>query len=95
VDALGIERAHIAGQSLGGAICAPARAGPSRRSALATLLVEPGLPTVLAESPEFLGEFQETVALYQAGERAAAIDAFGKAVWTVSIIGGWRLRAAT
>lgn len=72
---LGIERAHLAGHSFGGLIALQvARDSPTMVHSLA--LLEPALPSVLLNSPEFGAAMGQVMPLYQAGDKAGALDAF-------------------
>ena len=75
----GIERAHLVGQSYGGAILLQlALDTPDAVQTLA--LLEPALPSVLFNSPE-VGVFFATVTpLYTSGDKAGAIDTFAQGV---------------
>jgi pimeloyl-ACP methyl ester carboxylesterase len=76
---LGIERAHFAGQSYGGAILLQiARDAPEVVHTLA--LLEPALPSVMFNSPEFGALSAQVGPLYASGDKAAAVEAFGQGV---------------
>jgi pimeloyl-ACP methyl ester carboxylesterase len=76
---LGIERAHFCGQSYGGAISLQVvRDAPEIVHTLA--LLEPALPAVMGASEEFGALSAQVGALYQAGDKRAAVEAFGKGV---------------
>ncbi len=75
LDRLGIAQAHIVGHSFGGNVALQlALDAPERVASLA--LLEPALPSVLLGSPEFGGAMAQVIQLYQAGDRAAALDTF-------------------
>ena len=76
---LGIERAHLVGQSLGGVICLQtALDAPELVHSLA--LLEAALPSVLFNSPEFGATMEKAGSFYSSGDKAGAIDAFGREV---------------
>ena len=76
---LGIERAHVVGQSSGAVIVLQfARDSPDYVYSLA--LLEPSLPSVLPHFPEFGAELAKAASLYESGNKAGTIDAFGQAV---------------
>ncbi len=84
---LGIERAHLVGQSLGGVICLQtALDAPELVHSLA--LLEAALPSVLFNSPEFGAAMEKAGSFYSSGDKAGAIDTFGREV------GGADFRAA-
>ena len=75
----GVERAHVVGQSGGGVILLQmALDAPDAVHSLA--LLEPALPSVLFNSPEFGKVAEKAGALYESGDKAGAIDAFGQEV---------------
>jgi pimeloyl-ACP methyl ester carboxylesterase len=76
---LGVERAHLVGQSYGGVIILQvALDAPELVHTLS--LLEPALPSILFNSPEF-GELAAKVTpLYASGDRSGAIDTFGQEV---------------
>ncbi|GBD16184.1 Haloacetate dehalogenase H-1 [bacterium HR26] len=75
LDRLGIVQAHIVGHSFGGNVALQlALDAPETVASLA--LLEPALPSVLLSSPEFGGAMAQVIQLYQAGDRAAALDIF-------------------
>jgi pimeloyl-ACP methyl ester carboxylesterase len=76
---LGVERAHFVGQSYGGVIILQlALDAPEIVQSLA--LLEPALPHVLFNSEAFMSLMVGASALYQAGDKAGAIDMFGQGV---------------
>lgn len=76
---LGVERAHFVGQSYGGVIILQvALDAPEAVHTLA--LLEPALPAVLFNSPEFGALAAEVTPLYESGDRAGAIEIFGQSV---------------
>lgn len=76
---LGIERAHLVGQSYGGVILLQmALDAPDAVHTLA--LLEPGLPSILFNSPAFGAVMTKAVSLYQAGDKAGAMETFGQEV---------------
>lgn len=76
---LGAERAHIVGQSYGGAIALQvARDEPGVVQSLS--LLEPALPSVLFGSAEFGAGFGEVVTKYASGDKTGAIETFAGVV---------------
>jgi len=76
---LGIDRAHIVGQSYGGTILLQmALDFPDAVHSLA--LLEPALPSVLNNSPEFGAVATKAASQYEAGDTAAAMTTFGQEV---------------
>jgi pimeloyl-ACP methyl ester carboxylesterase len=76
---VGVERAHLVGQSYGGIILLQmALDAPDAVHTLA--LLEPGLPSVLFNSPEFGAVMAKATSLYESGDKAGAIDAIGQEV---------------
>ena len=76
---LGIEKAHLVGQSSGGVIVLQfALDFPEYVHTLAVL--EPALSSVFARFPEFGAELGKAVSLYASGNTADAIDGFAQAV---------------
>jgi pimeloyl-ACP methyl ester carboxylesterase len=76
---LGVEQAHLVGQSYGGVILLQlALDAPDSVRSLA--LLEPALPSVLNNSPEFIEAMTKAGALYGSGKKADAVDAFGREV---------------
>jgi pimeloyl-ACP methyl ester carboxylesterase len=76
---LGVERAHLVGQSYGGVIILQiVLEAPELVHSLS--LLEPALPSILFNSSEF-GELAAKVTpLYASGDRSGAIDTFGQEV---------------
>ena len=75
---LGIDKAHMAGQSGGGRILLQlAQDSPDSVRSLAVL--EPALPSVL-ESPQFAATAEQMGALFEAGDKAGAMQAFAMEV---------------
>jgi pimeloyl-ACP methyl ester carboxylesterase len=73
LDHLDIPRAHVAGHSYGGAIAIQLTLdAPDRVGSLS--LLEPALPS--AVTPEFQEAVGSALSMYQAGDRAGAVDAF-------------------
>jgi pimeloyl-ACP methyl ester carboxylesterase len=84
---LGVGRAHLVGQSYGGAIILElARDNPAVGHSLA--LLEPALPSVLFNSAEFGAMFEKVGSMYESGDKAGAIETFAREV------GGADFRAA-
>ena len=76
---LGVERAHCVGQSYGAVILLQTALDfPDAVHSLA--LLEPPLPSVLYKSPRFSKMAEEAAALYRSGDKAAAMDTFGREV---------------
>jgi pimeloyl-ACP methyl ester carboxylesterase len=76
---LGIEWAHFVGQSYGGAIILQvALDAPEAVHTLA--LLEPALPSVMFNSPEFVAQTAQVGPLYASGDKAGAVEAFGQGV---------------
>jgi pimeloyl-ACP methyl ester carboxylesterase len=76
---LGVERAHLVGQSYGGVILLQmALDVPDAVQTLA--LLEPALPSVLFNSPAFGAVMAKAAALYTSGDKAGAMDTFGQEV---------------
>jgi pimeloyl-ACP methyl ester carboxylesterase len=76
---LGVERAHFAGQSMGGVILLQlTRDFPDAVHSLA--LLEPALPSVLGNSQAFSEMLGNAAALYGSGNKAAAIETFAREV---------------
>lgn len=75
LEHLGIERAHFAGESVGGSILLQyARDYPETVGSLA--LLEPVFPAVIGESPQANAMLDRVGALYESGDNEGAIDAF-------------------
>jgi len=76
---LGVERAHLVGQSYGGTILL--QMALDHPDAVHTVaLLEPGLPTVLFNSAQFGAEISKVESLYESGATEAAMEAFGQEV---------------
>jgi pimeloyl-ACP methyl ester carboxylesterase len=76
---LGIERAHLVGQSYGGVIILQfALDAPEKVRSLS--LLEPALPSILFNSPEFGALAATVTSKYESGDKAGAINAFGREV---------------
>jgi pimeloyl-ACP methyl ester carboxylesterase len=76
---LGLQRVHLVGQSYGGVVLLQmALDHPESVQSLA--LLEPALPSVMLNSPEFQAIGAKAGGLYQAGDKPGAMDAFGQAV---------------
>ena len=76
---LDVERAHFVGQSYGGVIILQiALDAPELVHSLA--LLEPALPSVLFNSPEFGALAAKVTPLYESGDKAGAIETFGREV---------------
>lgn len=76
---LGVERAHLVGQSYGGVILLQMALDYS--NAVHTLaLLEPALPSVLLNKPEIAATFEVAESLYQAGDKTGAMTVFGQEV---------------
>lgn len=83
---LGVERAHLAGQSGGGRILLQlALDAPEAVQSLA--LLEPALPSIF-NSPELAAVVEKMGAMYESGDKAGAIETFAREV------GGDDFRAA-
>jgi pimeloyl-ACP methyl ester carboxylesterase len=77
---LGVERAHLVGQSYGGAILLQiALDFPSAVHTLA--LLEPALPSILLNAPSLGATFEKAESLYQSGDKTGASEAFGQEVY--------------
>jgi pimeloyl-ACP methyl ester carboxylesterase len=73
---LGLSWAHFSGQSYGGAIILQvALDAPEAVHSLA--LLEPALPSIMFGSDEFLALAGKVGAMYQAGDKAGAVNQFG------------------
>lgn len=76
---LGIERAHLVGQSYGGMILLQtALDTPEAVQSLA--LLEPALPAILFHAPAFGAVMAKATSFYQTGDKAGAMETFGQAV---------------
>ena len=76
---LGVQRAHLVGQSYGGLILLQmALDTPDAVHTLA--LLEPALPSVLFTSPAFGAVMAKAASLYESGDKAGAMDTFGQEV---------------
>lgn len=76
---LGVDRAHVVGQSYGGNIALQMALDlPEAIHSMA--LLEPGLPSVLDNAPAFLETISEAASLYASGDKADAIETFGQEV---------------
>jgi pimeloyl-ACP methyl ester carboxylesterase len=76
---LGVERAHLVGQSYGGLILLPMALDTP--DAVQTLsLLEPALPSILFNSPAFGAVMTKAASLFESGDTAGAMDAFGQEV---------------
>lgn len=76
---LGVERAHLAGQSYGGVIVLQvALDAPEVVQSLA--LLEPALPAIAFSSPQFGTVMAKAVAQYQTGDKTGAMATFGQEV---------------
>jgi pimeloyl-ACP methyl ester carboxylesterase len=81
MEETGIERAHLVGQSYGGAVILQVTVDtPGAAHTLA--LLEPALPSILFRAPEGGGPEEEESpgALYMSGDKAGAIDTFAQGV---------------
>ena len=75
VDQLGIERMHVGGLSLGGAIALQyAHDYPESVQSLA--LLEPGIPHILGKYPDVVDALGVVETRYQENDRAGAVHAF-------------------
>ena len=75
MERIGVNRAHLAGQSYGGTILLQFAVDfPAHVQTLS--LIEPALPSVLAESPEYQDIVARSTPLLEAGKAEAALDAF-------------------
>ena len=87
IEHLGVQRAHFVGQSYGGVILLQlALDAPEAVHSLA--LLEPALPSVLFNSPEFGAVGEKAGSMYESGDKAGAVGAFAREV------GGDDFRAA-
>jgi pimeloyl-ACP methyl ester carboxylesterase len=76
---LGVERAHLAGLSYGGVILLQMALDlPDAVHSLA--LLEPGLPSVLFNSPAFGAVVTKAASQYESGDKAGAMDSFAQEV---------------
>ncbi|MCH7676182.1 alpha/beta hydrolase [candidate division KSB1 bacterium] len=76
---LGVERAHLVGQSSGGVILLQlAKDFPEAVHTLA--LLEPALPSILFSSPEFKEIVAKAGSLYESGDISGAIETFAQEV---------------
>jgi len=76
---LGVERAHLIGQSYGGAILL--QMALDTPDAVHTLsLLEPALPSIVFNSPAFGAVMTKAASLFESGDTAGAMDAFGREV---------------
>ena len=76
---LGVERAHLVGQSYGALILL--QMALDTPDAVQTLsLLEPGLPSILFNSPAFGAVMTKAASLFESGDTAGAMDAFGQEV---------------
>jgi pimeloyl-ACP methyl ester carboxylesterase len=76
---LGVERAHLVGQSYGSVILLQmALDAPELVRSLA--LLEPALPSVLFNSPAVGEVMAKSTSLYESGDKAGAMDTFGREV---------------
>jgi pimeloyl-ACP methyl ester carboxylesterase len=79
IDQLGAKRAHFVGQSYGGVIILQlALDGPDAVHSL--VLLEPPLPSVIFNSPEFGAVFERARSLFESGDKAGAVEAFAREV---------------
>src|SRR4029450_37029 len=75
----GVERAHLVGQSYGGVILL--QMALDTPDAVQTLsLLEPALPSILFNSPAFGAVMTKAGVLFESGDNAGAMDAFGQEV---------------
>lgn len=76
---LGVERAHLVGQSDGGVVVLQVALDfPETVQSLA--LLEPAVPSLIFNAPAFSAVLAKVVALYEAGDKAGAMDVFGREV---------------
>jgi len=76
---LGVERAHLVGQSYGGVILL--QMALDTPDAVQTLsLLEPAVPSILFNSPAFGAVMTKAASLFESGDTAGAMDAFGQEV---------------
>src|SRR4029450_5818026 len=74
---LGVERAHLVGQSYGGVILL--QMALDTPDAVHTLsLLEPALPSVLFNSPAFGAVVTKAATLHSSGDKAGAMETFGQ-----------------
>ena len=79
LDSLGIFKAHFAGQSYGGAVSLQiALAALDRVHSLA--LIEPAVPNIVFQYPQFAELAQKAVGLYGDGQGREAVELFARAV---------------
>lgn len=76
---LGIERAHLVGQSYG-AVISLQTVLDAPELVHSLCLLEPALPSVLSNSPEFGATAEKAGSLYISGDKTGAIDTFGRDV---------------
>jgi pimeloyl-ACP methyl ester carboxylesterase len=92
LDHLGVQRAHVVGQSYGGAVSLQLAVDAPATVQSLTLL-EPALASALLGFPEFSKLLERAVELYASGRGREAIEQFGRAVvggdrWD-SFAAGW------
>ena len=76
---LGVEQAHVVGQSGGGAVALQlVRDFPDAVHSLA--LLEPALYSVIGSSPAFEEAISKAASLYETGDKSAAMETFGRTV---------------
>jgi pimeloyl-ACP methyl ester carboxylesterase len=76
---MGVQRAHFVGQSYGAVIILQIIKDAPEVVHTAALL-EPALPSVMADFPEFTSAVGRALSLYQSGDKRAAMDVFAGAV---------------
>jgi pimeloyl-ACP methyl ester carboxylesterase len=78
MDALGIDRAHVVGHSLGGLIALQLALDAPKR--VHSLVLLEAAPLEIPSLEQLMAGLAPVVSLYQAGQAAEAIDAFERAV---------------
>ena len=79
IRSLGIQQAHVVGHS-GGGIIALQLALDAPEAVRSLSLLEPALIGLLPTAPKFFEQMGPIIQMYEAGDKAAAVDAFLEAV---------------